>query len=1395
MADQRVVITLNVNSRGSAQVTALQKQLAALDRQENKLAKTTRMADEYFFRLAKKTDLVSRSFQKMRSIVGTMVGIFSKFNAVLSVVATVTLPLLNAAFSAGRLVAKAYQITLQLVAVGVAAVGSAVAVGLAAFKEYNAAMQSFAYSSTKSLNPTQRASGAIRNLQRDAQLAVFGLMGLNDAFVQVNQSSTFTGESQKMLRALADFAAAGGDPAKNIAAAGAFIGLLQKEGKLTQEVLEAGQKIGPQFAKALSEAKKKGMSSAEDLKRMLYSGDMAMLGGVAGQAGRLSDTLVGQFKRIFNEAFVIGTDLGDAMLSPAKKALGEIGQSMLRTLRRVAPAFANFGKGTFLDSLVSGFIKLEDALVNLFRKWLPASTGMLKNFVNWWEKVVFVFKNLRERMQPLLDAGRAIMDVFGPAFTQIFSRFGDKYGEIGLLIQDNREEFDRLGVNLERFVNLFFDFGTVLETAFAKALPIINSVAEAFMTIAETLLAIIRGIATLGSGGLGGFGAGAGGMAALYAMFAGKRLIMGTKGPDGRRQRGVGGMTPGSINSRLGVFGVLGGGFMPGLNRYGDGQRLRGGIGAVGRGLGMVAERTGLAQSMHYGSQFVRNLGGNWNQPYSPYQNKYMRQNRGGGGAPGGKGGYIDPMRRYIAHNEAMSRGSTFAKYKAFRGGITGTQNNPRMASLRKAGALSYKQGRFTRGYAPTGMGAGIAAMLASQFAMGKMDFADTGLGNAGRTISSLGSTMAMFNPLAGLGMTLAGGALGAKTPGGGALAGAGAGAAFGTMVGGPVGAAVGALLGAAVGGISGAINRFKGEDKKLKDAAQKKGLEVFGKIAKEFISSGDFSLAKKEADKLRQEADRIRSLGLEGMDRTARKVRLAELKTSGKITSEQFELLSNGVTAYVDGLDQQAKSVERVNNIIDLGFNQKMSKMIKITGKSQEEIMGLANEIGVNLFDATLSTTDALQKMGFAMKVTAEQIRGSIIDIQQDALNPLRAELQKLEAAEQIETLLQGFADMGSAAGNDDLKRFGLDLVDLLNLQFPEDPYGNLFRAQEIIEKESAPGGRLADVSELLVASLMGSINTAIADQRGGVSASLATDIARGFAEEGKLVDQADLKKVIANMSPAEVAQLTASVASGDIYGATKLLNTYGPIGGPTFSEGELTGPFAGIKWEEITKGIGEGFLATLTDQERTMYEGTMEAIRAGFSDAPKWWDTPPKWWPELSDTSTPRAKTVGDTATSKLASTMNKHRMIDSSIPGKRKVTSSLRNYNLGSINSDHVTGNAYDLTGQNLGEYAYTVKANGGLAEFHGWGSSRHLHVVPGMDPLGRWFEDYRWGQELAGKTGDSPTPVVPKAMPTASFSGGTYNYSVIVNGANADPNQIADAVINRIQRLERDKKERR
>jgi hypothetical protein len=145
------------------------------------------------------------------------------------------------------------------------------------------------------------------------------------------------------------------------------------------------------------------------------------------------------------------------------------------------------------------------------------------------------------------------------------------------------------------------------------------------------------------------------------------------------------------------------------------------------------------------------------------------------------------------------------------------------------------------------------------------------------------------------------------------------------------------------------------------------------------------------------------------------------------------------------------------------------------------------------------------------------------------------------------------------------------------------------------------------------------------------------------------------------------------------------------------------------------------------------------------------------------------------GDTTTSRLASTLMRHGMYDNMLAGKRTVTSSLRSNNLGSLNSDHLTGNAYDLTGQNLVGYAAMVNRSGGFAEFHGMGADRHLHVVPGM-PMG--------------------DAVSPAPMPVVAASGGsstTYSIQINANGGQ-DPNAIANAVMAKIDQRDRNVRER-
>jgi hypothetical protein len=119
-----------------------------------------------------------------------------------------------------------------------------------------------------------------------------------------------------------------------------------------------------------------------------------------------------------------------------------------------------------------------------------------------------------------------------------------------------------------------------------------------------------------------------------------------------------------------------------------------------------------------------------------------------------------------------------------------------------------------------------------------------------------------------------------------------------------------------------------------------------------------------------------------------------------------------------------------------------------------------------------------------------------------------------------------------------------------------------------------------------------------------------------------------------------------------------------------------------------------------------------------------------------------------------------------MDSMLTGKRNVTSSFRTTNLGSPSSDHAAGRAYDLTGQNLGQYASLTKSAGGFAEFHGAASTRHLHVVPAL-----------------GRSGDRSTPVATAtASAPVTYQGGDISITVVESkDARATAKEVAKEII--------------
>jgi hypothetical protein len=214
-----------------------------------------------------------------------------------------------------------------------------------------------------------------------------------------------------------------------------------------------------------------------------------------------------------------------------------------------------------------------------------------------------------------------------------------------------------------------------------------------------------------------------------------------------------------------------------------------------------------------------------------------------------------------------------------------------------------------------------------------------------------------------------------------------------------------------------------------------------------------------------------------------------------------------------------------------------------------------------------------------------------------------------------------------------------------------------------------------------------------------------------------------------------------------------------------------DLTGDGGAKDLDEVANRMG-----TASDDFKKGVEQFTAATKdffSGKSDTPTWWSTAPDWY--KGDTSTPR----GDTTSSRLSQTMSRHAEMNAQLTGNRTVTSAWRDHSLGSINSDHVTGKAYDLTGQNLGQYQRLVHANGGFAEFHGTLADRHLHVVPG-----------------AGY-GDSPVPSMSRVSSGGSggsSSSNTMTVSINVNGGNGSPEQVANMVMMKLNEERRKMNER-
>jgi len=687
------------------------------------------------------------------------------------------------------------------------------------------------------------------------------------------------------------------------------------------------------------------------------------------------------------------------------------------------------------------------------------------------------------------------------------------------------------------------------------------------------------------------------------------------------------------------------------------------------------------------------------------------------------------------------------------------------------------------------GMGMGVASGFMSDEAQGAMN---------------LGSSIAMINPLLGAAVGLGGTALKAQTAAGGAMAGAGAGAALGGMIG-PQGAVVGAIVGAIAGGVMGHFGKGKAAREKVEANARETASEIWGGMisgidnaragGKAFtgkrmkrvmnvdrmgglITSGNAAnaLQRKGGRQWDEEAGKwVDQTENERAGHAARQAVVQDIYNNqtkfgvSMTTDERDEALKRPFEFLDEMLPEITKHHGVATTVLDK-YSNRMEHMTGMFDVSEEKLLEMAGTVGVNLYDAAQSTTEMIKQLSGALMQTRDAINQIFEDQMATTYESLDVDAKAFEASIAMDESARAWKEKVDAGdvGQGDAERFLQDqmgyAIDLAkgDSMAGEAMFNRLFANDKAFTQTN---GVLA--GDKYRSSIMtGNIPGILADQastfderkvsslRRSVTGNLMGAGVEGTLKQGVMQDldfrsQQHLAQMFAGMTALETGgEFKDDDGNLNAAGRTRLKDSLNDILGPGAIT-NLTALKEGVGTEALSGEDMAGFADTFKTSVGT-FEVAVKDLAAKLS---------------TGDTKHP----MGDTS-SAMAGTLAAHDRISGGLAGKRTITSGYRNYALGSSNSDHVTGRALDLVGDNLGAYQQGIKSGGGYAEFHGMGDSRHLHTVPAV-----------------GDTSSSQ----------GGMGGGssTNNYTInVTGGPNANSQEVASMVMNEIQNLNRSNRER-
>ena len=726
-----------------------------------------------------------------------------------------------------------------------------------------------------------------------------------------------------------------------------------------------------------------------------------------------------------------------------------------------------------------------------------------------------------------------------------------------------------------------------------------------------------------------------------------------------------------------------------------------------------------------------------------------------------------------------------------------------------KTGIRGVRQSRFgsnVLGNSKTGqkgfagsMGGQMGTALGMQFLSSKMDESAQGS-------MALGSSLAMINPFLGAAVGFGGAAMNARTGTGGAVLGAAAGAAIGTMIAPGIGTAVGAVVGAIAGGIKGVFNRVKKEKEDSREAMASGFTAILRdqfRIAGTAISNqggvGKSSIANIMPNYLSQIttiADKARLIQSgKGSPIDFVNDMFTNQETYGmSITEEQYASMQLRPEEALNYAVNQETLQKTVGSDMTETYNKRMGELTNILGMSAMEVENLARSLDFNLMDPTKSFTEQLKVLGATFVKTSAQMKGMQTDVFVNGLSAFDEVIKQIEAPEILDEKIRNFRDLSDAggAGEKEITQFFKDIM----VDAQELGGGGLQGALKLKGTYGVGGtaytqergyleGKESILSTTGGQTAITYMDNAILETGKNLAGFVNNSLLTGQGGENRYAVNAELFAGAASrLSSAQAGALEAAVTSGTLFTGIDMADTKAIDA--RLNQFGLSAAGVGLTQvaSDADMASSLGKISEMPEDLKEVFQGFIDEYKLFFTseaNVPEWFTSEAfqKLVEEINkDTSSPRGKGIGDTTSSRLATTLNRHSMMDSALVGKRTITSAYRTTGLGSPSSDHVMGRAYDLVGQNLGGYSKMVHANGGFAEFHGINSNRHLHVVPGPG------------------MGDT---AVPARMSRQSVSTGSAtvnnNYNINVEaGPNATAEQIANITMRKIKLMQDNQRQR-